>query len=132
MVTNTLSGRTVQFTYTDEEGDEVVAHLPARHEVCSRCEGHGTHLNPSIGEHAYTMEEFHEAFDDEEARQYFTRGGIYDVTCQECLGRNVVKVVDVSACSSPEQKALLKRFQDSERDDAEYEALCRSEARMGC
>ena len=81
--------------YTDN-GTEVELTLPGKFEVCDRCEGHGTHLNPSIGEHAYTPEEFAESFDDEERAEYFRHGGMYDVQCEECHGQRVVLVVDES------------------------------------
>ncbi len=106
--------------FYDAEGDEVSAVLPAKHVVCSRCEGHGTHLNPSIGNHAYTSEEFHDSFDDEEAEEYFKRGGRYDVTCEVCKGKNVVLVVDEEACQSAQQKADLASFNESE--EASYQA----------
>jgi len=114
--------------------DEVTAELPAKNEVCDKCEGHGTHLNPSIGEHAYSAEEFHESFDDEQAEEYFKRGGMYDVTCSVCKGKNVVLVVDSSQCTTPEQKETLKahkRYMKAQRDaDREWQTEMRNEAMM--
>lgn len=117
----------ITFTVENDEGEEVTHELPAVMEVCDRCDGHGTHLNPNIGQHAYTPEEFAEAFDDDESRQaYFTRGGMYDVTCEECGGRNVVPVVDRDRAD----KKILALYDEKMKDDAEYEAMARSEARM--
>lgn len=66
--------QTMEIEYVDDEGLEILEEVPAVFEVCSRCNGHGTYLNPSIGEHAYSWEEFHEAFPfDEDREQYFTR-----------------------------------------------------------
>ena len=121
---------TMTVTYTNEEGDEIEAELPAKKEVCPRCEGHGSHLNPSIGEHAYSMEEFHEAFDDEGRAEYFKRGGIYDVTCHECHGKNVITVIDEDACTTDEQKAHLAAWEREEEENARYESESRAEARM--
>lgn len=47
-----------EICYLNEDGDEVTAKVPHVNEVCDRCEGHGTHLTPSIGMHAYSAEEF--------------------------------------------------------------------------
>jgi len=116
----------IEFTVEDDQGEEVTHELPAVMEVCGRCDGHGTHLNPNIGQHAYTPEEFRESFDDEEAAEYFKRGGIYDVTCEECGGRNVVPVVDRDNAD----KTILALYDKKMKDDAEYEAMARSEARM--
>lgn len=124
----------------NDTGDESEVEVPAHHEVCGRCEGHGTHLNPSIGEHAYSAEEFDEAFEpgSEEREHYFRRGGMYDVTCVECHGKRVVLVMDREAMrqGSAESKALLARIEEQEESQAEsdaaYEAECRMEQMMGC
>lgn len=103
--------------YDEATGDETEHELPAKYEVCGRCEGHGTHLNPSIGEHAYTAEEFAEAFhDDDQREQYFRRGGIYDVTCDGCSGKRVVLVVDERACKTGLPRELLKRYRHQEQE----------------
>ena len=126
---------TLNITYENDDGEEVQVELSAKNEVCSRCEGFGTHLTPSIGEHAYSREEFEEAFSDEEDRaQYFQRGGIYDVTCEECHGNKVVLVVDenhITRFGSEEQKAALKAFHRSQKEDADYKRMCAAERRMG-
>ncbi len=106
----------IELTWTDEETEEEVTHtFPSKNEVCSRCEGFGSHLNPSIGEHAYTMEEFNEAFDDEGKEEYFKRGGIYDVTCYECKGNKVVPVVDEENLTE-EQKKLYAQYEEYEEE----------------
>lgn len=118
---------TISWTEETEDGEEIVHDLPAKNEVCDRCDGHGTHLNPNIGEHAYTREEFDEAFDDDESRaQYFKRGGIYDVTCEVCGGKNVVLVVDEDACD----KAVLARYLAHEEQVARWDAEDRATRRM--
>jgi len=106
-----------------DEDSETAYELPSRFAVCSRCEGHGTHLAPSIGEHAYSAEEFAESFDEEEAGQYFKRGGIYDVPCEECRGRRVVEVPDEAQISrDPKLAALYARWQEQERESARSDA----------
>jgi hypothetical protein len=114
-----------EVTYHDvETGDEVVALLPHKHEVCSKCDGHGTHLTPSIGNHAYSQEEFDEAFEpgSEEREAYFSRGGMYDVPCEVCGGKNVVLVVDGDACTTPEQKEHLAAYLKYQRQVAQDRA----------
>lgn len=121
-----------EFTFVDDDGDECSAELPARHEVCGRCEGHGTHLREAIGSYAYSREEFEESFDEEEREEYFRRGGRYDVTCSECNGKRVVVVVDEEACRSHEQKALLKAYREAERERLQSEAEDRETMRGEC
>jgi len=112
-------------TFEDDDGEEHA--LPARFEVCDRCEGHGMHLSPSIGEHAYSAEEFAESYDEDEAAEYFTRGGMYDVTCLDCGGARVVAVVDETACPP----ALLAAFLARQEEDAEWARESAAERRMG-
>jgi hypothetical protein len=118
-------------TVEAEEGDTEVAHqLPAKREVCPRCDGQGTHLNPNIGNHAYTPEEFEEAFHDEEDReQYFTRGGIYDVPCERCNREKVVDMVNTEELGRRDPD-LLKRYEAHLKDEADYRAEAASEQRM--
>ena len=111
--------------WTDDEGVE--HELPAKYEVCSRCEGFGTHLNPNIGEHAYTQEEFLDEFDDEEQEAYFTRGGMYDVTCEECRGKRVVLVVDGDKCKNGLYEAYTKDMDAQAQMDYEDEMTRRAE-----
>jgi hypothetical protein len=126
-----MSRDVMKVTYSDDNGDEVEVELPSKNEVCGRCEGHGTHLNPSIGSYAYSAEEFDESFPTEEDKQeYFRRGGIYDVTCETCKGKSVVQVVNEEACTTEEQKEHLKSYKKHLEDQAEYERECRAERRM--
>jgi hypothetical protein len=121
----------VEVTITTGEGETTIA-LPGKHDVCGECDGHGTHLREGMRDHAYTAEEFSEAFDDEQASEYFRHGGIYDVTCSVCKGVRVVVVVDREACTSAEEKAGLVVLDCKAQADREYEALCRSEQEYGC
>ena len=120
----------IEVVFEDDNGDEVVVDIPARYEVCSDCEGHGSVLNESMRFHAYTEEEFSD-FSDEDREQYFKRGGIYDVTCPTCKGKRVEKVVDEGARFTPEQAEALKAMREREADRREYESMCRMERMMG-
>lgn len=107
--------------------------FPATFRVCHDCEGHGTVLNPSMREHAYTQEEFERDFNDEDRAQYFKRGGIYDVTCPTCKGRNVVLVGDqesIASGNNEEQKRQLAAYLESERNRAREERADRATRRM--
>ena len=127
---------TINVTYENDDNEEVVLTLPAKNEVCWRCEGFGCHLTPSIGEHAYTPEEFNESFDDEESRsEYFKRGGMYDVTCEECHGKNVLSVIDEEniPANLKDQYAEFCRFEERQAQfEAEDRATERMERMMGC
>lgn len=123
----------IEFTIENDEGEEVIYSLPSCFEVCERCEGEGTHLNSSIGEHAYTSEEFNEAFFEEEDKaEYFRHGGRYDVTCEVCKGKRVVPEVDEAACNSPELKEILALYYKKLERQAEYDREDEYERRMGC
>lgn len=119
------------FTYEDADGYEIVAELPTNRVVCPGCDGYGTRLNRNIGEHAYSAEEFAEAFDEDEAREYFRRGGIYDVVCDECHGDRVVDEVDADRLEK-EQPAVFEAWCDDLRDRAADRATRAAELRMGC
>lgn len=117
-----MSQHKIELTWGNEDGDEVTHSFPAKNEVCNRCQGFGTHLNPSIGQHAYSMEEFQESFpEDEDKEEYFRRGGIYDVQCETCKGNKVVPVVDEEALNEEERKlyaAYEKWAEESAREEA--------------
>ena len=117
-----MSELAFEFTLLDEEGEEIDYAVPGKHAVCPNCEGHGMHLRPGMREHAYTREEFDEAFHDEEDRaEYFKRGGIYDVTCETCGGRRVVVVADESKMGFVQTK-FWKEWQRQERERLRSEA----------
>jgi hypothetical protein len=125
-----MGRETITVTIEDEDGEEVQHELPAKNEVCDRCEGYGTHLNPNIGNHAYTREEFDEAFDDDESReQYFKRGGIYDVSCEVCHGNRVVQQVDEDRLT-PEQRVVFDEYRDHQEQCARWDAEDRHTRRM--
>lgn len=160
------SGKTDPFTFTNipEDADfgvenedsecfgvgekAAIIELPTHKEVCSDCGGEGFVLNESMRGHAYTMEEFREAFEDEiremeyddetgepvKELEYFRRGGIYDVQCPTCHGKNVVDVIDedtIDAGSCPFQKAGLEAYRARGKAEAEARAEARYCERMG-
>lgn len=129
-------GSTKEFTWEDDDGEEVTAVFPIKKEVCWDCEGHGSVMNASMREHAYSQEEFDESFQDDEDREaYFGRGGKYDVQCPTCKGANVVDVIDEDNMPK-ELKDLYAAYEEQqerrEQYEQEYEAERRFERMMGC
>lgn len=105
-------------TITIEDADGNELELPARFEVCSRCEGEGTHTNPAIDGNGLTAEDL---ADDDFRQDYM--GGVYDVACEKCAGARVVAVVDTSRLT-PDQQAEYSRHVLAQ---AEYERDYESE-----
>jgi hypothetical protein len=94
-----------KFTVIDDEGYEVEHEVPARYEVCERCEGSGKHDHPAFS-NGITSSEWAEWDYDE--RESYLRGR-YDVTCEECKGQRVVLHPDEDRCT-PEQKQALEEY----------------------
>lgn len=108
------------------EGEEYS--LPAKFAVCDDCEGEGKHMRSSMRDIAYTPEEFHESFSEEEQDLYF--GGGYDVTCESCKGKRVVLAVDYEACNT-EEKELYSQYLDYLEEREMFRMERESERRMG-
>lgn len=125
-----MNKRTITITIYDENDNEVEHDLPATNEVCNRCDGHGTHTNPSIDGNGITASEWSE-WDSDERDSYMN--GDYDVTCERCHGNNVILVPDPSIMSE-EQRQVLSQWekQESERraSDAEWSREQEMEAWM--
>ncbi len=116
-----------EITWEDDDGNEVVTNVPARWEVCSECDGNGSHLCDSLRGQAFTPEEMYE--DEDFAEGYF--GGRYDVKCNVCMGRTTTLEINYDAQMTDEQKAAIKY--EEERNQANYEDECtmRAERAMG-
>lgn len=97
--------------------------LPTIWVVCSVCNGAGSHVNPSIDCGGLSAEDFAE--DPDFAEDY--GAGVYDQTCNKCLGRTTVRAVNLDALS-PEDRAAYER---QTRDDDDYDAMVRAEIRAG-
>ncbi len=112
----------------DEDENEVKFELPARYEVCSRCDGHGKHVNPSIDSNGITQSEFDE--DPEFRDAYFS--GRYDVDCHNCNGKRVQLILDMEAIkASKEHSANFKIVDEYQKEEIRYEQMCRSERMFG-
>ena len=124
-------------TIESEDGEESEHKLPIKFEVCSDCHGHGMVLNESMRDYGYSAEEFNESFDDEEKEHYFTRGGMYDVSCPTCKGERVEAVLDEDAIKlNPKLQEIFDQCEEQETErqaaDAEDRAYGRLESMMGC
>lgn len=118
---------TKTFVYEDDDGVEHEVELPGAYEVCPRCRGEGTHVNPSIDGNGITMDEWWGPDWDDESREAYMSGG-YDVTCHECAGVRVVWDVDLDRLER-ENPTVHEMYVRRLRDDAEYDAACRMERR---
>jgi RecJ-like exonuclease len=83
----TLDEKNMVFTINKDE-EEIK--IPARYEVCSVCEGKGSHVNPSVDSNGITADEWYREWNHESREDYL--GGLYDVECFECKGKRVVPV----------------------------------------
>ena len=95
-------------TVEDDEGYECDYELPARYEVCDRCEGTGKHDHPAF-DNGITASEWAEW--DQDEREDYLRGA-YDVVCTVCKGRRVVLTVDEERLSDEQRKVWEKHRED--------------------
>ena len=114
------------FTIENDEGDEVEVTLPVRFEVCPRCDGKGSHVNPAIDEGGISPEEFADDPDFEEAYFY----GRYDVACHECEGLRVVETVDEERVTDA-QRPAFEAYREHAESLAYRASERRAEMRMG-
>jgi len=89
--------------------------VPARFQVCGTCDGRGKHINPSIDSQGLSHEDFDS--DPDFAESYFS--GKYDVTCEECFGRNVVPTItrDDGRYIDERYKSLVEREMEGDEED---------------
>ena len=112
----------IKFVMYTDDGDEIVAELPACYEVCPRCEGRGSHVDPAIDGHGLSREDFDE--DPYFEENYFS--GEYDVPCHECKGLRVIYVPDALR-ADPD---TLAKYRQQQREEAAHRAEVRAEMRF--
>lgn len=110
-----MAKNVIEWIDEDDEGFEVEHEIPAMWEICTRCHGNGTHVNPSIDGNGITQSEWAE-WDDDEREGYFR--GDYDVACGPCSGSGKVLVPDVARCDPK----LLQRYEDYVTGKAQIQA----------
>jgi hypothetical protein len=118
---------TITFTTLDAETCEIEVELPAKFEVCTRCDGEGKHTNPAIDGNGIGQEEFDQDPDFEEAY----RSGRYDITCERCGGKRVELVVDAPECKRQGLEKQLKDYYEYRREMRAMDREIESERRMG-
>jgi len=110
-----------------DDEDYFVCSLPGKWEICTRCDGDGTIVNPSIDGHGLDPHNpCGEGPDPDFMEDY--KGGVFDIACPECKGSGKVLEAD------PEQLPPLFReayYKDC-REEVDYARLCEAERRAGC
>lgn len=74
-----------------DEDTESSVMIPYTWAICSRCNGHGTHVAPGIDDNGITQSEMAELGEDFE-EGYFS--GRYDVSCVDCGGKGKEQEMD--------------------------------------
>ena len=108
----TVKGSRVYFAFEEAEN----LSLPIKLALCDNCEGHGTHLNESMRNHAYSQEDYSEDpefFED-------MRSGTYDQSCNACNGQGRIYKLSENEMSADE-KSLYAEIMSSSRAWAEMD-----------
>lgn len=100
----------VTIEVVDEDGMVEVL-VPVTFDVCCTCHGCGVVVNPDIDRHGLSREDFAE--DPDFAEDYFS--GVYNITCPECCGRNVVPKPDYSRMNTDSARLVDKYLRDRQR-----------------
>ena len=95
-------------------------------EVCYRCSGSGTMVNPSIDCGGISQDQF----DDDPDFYDSYMSGAYDQTCSVCNGKRVVPDEEKVLRGLPE--GVMKRLLDFQRDMDDDRQERMAELRMGC
>lgn len=109
-----------------DDGAELELAVPFKWVICGRCNGNGTHTNPSIDGHGITADEWNGPDWDDESREAYLDGS-YDVQCSECNGSGKVQEQDYD--SLPDEVREL--LEDDDRASAEYALEREHELRLG-
>jgi hypothetical protein len=118
---------TLKYSAEDDDGYyQTEVSLPAKWEVCGRCDGRGVH-DPEAFAQGFSSEDFAE--DPDFAEDYIA--GKYDITCSECDGRTTVKEVNIDRLT-PEQNVEYEKYLEHQRCMRDYRAEEAYERRMGC
>lgn len=99
--------------FEDDDGNELS--LPGKYEVCDRCDGRGSMVNPAIDGNGLSAEDF--AQDPDFKEDYLN--GLYDIPCRECDGLRVVLVPDEARADPKLLEQYRERVAADRRADAE-------------
>jgi hypothetical protein len=116
---------TISFDMDSKDGDTETVKLTAKWAICQTCSGSGkTSRHVECDGGGFTSEEWNEQ-DEDFRRDYMS--GAYDRPCETCDGLGRVLVIDRKACD----KKTLKAYDEWQREEREYQAICAAERRMG-
>jgi hypothetical protein len=113
-----MSGAKFEFVGFERDGTEVECSLPGKFEVCTRCEGRGSYVNPSIDGHGLTAEDMAE--DPDFAEAYFD--GVYDVPCAICHGARVVPRPDLARWTFAQKRLYVGYLHAEEESRRDWES----------
>ena len=106
--------------------------LPAVYEVCPKCHGSGSYVNPNIDRNGISTHD--PDLDPEFWESYWS--GEFDVSCNQCTGQRVILVPLDEHNTDNELKPLVKAVNAElvARDNAEYYSRLteEQERRAGC
>lgn len=106
--------RSITIRFYDEQTDDYIFHvIPARWEICPRCNGEGTHVNLNIDGHGISQDEWERDWGDEERENYYN--GVYDVVCEAGCTSGKTLVGD-EARMTAEQRELHARWLEEEAE----------------
>jgi hypothetical protein len=116
--------------FEEERGEnggvvEVELDAPAHWEICSRCSGNGTHVNPNIDGNGITSSEWAE-WDEDEREGYFS--GRYDVQCEDCSGSGKILEIDHERFEA-QHPAAYAIWNESEQEDESFRQMWADEAK---
>lgn len=114
----------IDIEFYDDNDEEYTISFPAKYEICDRCKGKGTHVNPNIDGHGITASEWENDWDFEERENYMN--GFYDVQCDNKCDYGKIIVIDYDILSD-DMKKKADEYYKRERDLAAERAY---EARM--
>ena len=107
--------------WSEETGFKAVT----KYEVCFRCRGEGSHVNPAIDGHGVSAQEWNDW--GEESQDMYLSGG-YDIPCEVCNGLRVTMDMDLDAMTREQNESwndYLNELIHAEEERAQ-------EIRMGC
>lgn len=122
-----MSRHSIEFRREDSEGVETSHKLPAKWVICGTCDGDGTTVfGWGRGDAAvHTQEDF----DEDPDLMDDLMSGRLDKACPDCeKGRQLVVNEDLLKANNLE---LYKLWMKAEKDEREYQAMCRSERMNG-
>ncbi len=120
-----MNAITLTVTIWGRNADHIVV-FPAHNEVCARCRGTGTHVNPAIDGNGLSPND--PDLDEDFWETYFSGG--YDVACYNCNGMRVVPQVDPNTLK-PWKRAQWRLYQRQQMEHQRSMAEQAAERAMG-